>query len=133
LPEESITSEVRAFIADYIDSVVQLEILLLLHAQPDKQFGAADIATQLRIDSAWADAQLAQLCRRGLVTSSGQPVIYHYGPADPRLGRSVDELIKAYADRRVSVISLIFSKPVDKIQSFADAFRIRPRKDKTDG
>ena len=33
---------------------------------------------------------------------------------------------------RVTVIGMIFSKPIDKIRSFADAFRIR--KDKpTDG
>jgi len=36
----------------------------------------------------------------------------------------------SYADRRVTVIGLIFSKPVDKIRSFADAFRIR--KDRSD-
>jgi hypothetical protein len=132
LSEDSIPSEVRAFIAENIDSVVQLEILLLLHAHPGNDFTAAQISTQLRIDPAWAEDQLEHLCRRALLTCAQQsPHVYRYGPTDAQLAQSVDDLIKAYADRRVSVISLIFSEPVDKIQSFADAFRIR--KDKNDG
>ena len=41
------------------------------------------------------------------------------------LHRAVAGLAREYAARRVTVIGLIFSKPVDKIRSFADAFRLR--------
>jgi hypothetical protein len=130
--EEAIPQEVRSLISDHIDSVVQLEILLMLHAKPDADWSAADVSTQLRIDPAWAEGQLAHLCARGLLQCSDQtPRTYRFGPKDPRLITATIELARAYADRRVTIISLIFSKPVDKIQSFADAFRLR--KDKSDG
>ena len=45
-----------------------------------------------------------------------------YGP-EPIDDRSA--LDRAYAERRVTVINLIFSKPIDKLRSFADAFRIK--------
>jgi hypothetical protein len=36
----------------------------------------------------------------------------------------VDEVAAAYPRFRVSIINLIFSKPIDKIRTFADAFRL---------
>ena len=126
MSEEAIAPEVRAFIAAHIESVVQLEILLLLHGAAGASHSAADLSTQLRIDPAWAEAQLADLCTRGLLRcAEGPPATYQFAAKDPSVAEAVDALAKAYADRRVSVISLIFSKPIDKIRSFADAFRIR--------
>jgi hypothetical protein len=46
----------------------------------------------------------------------------------PALDAAVAQLAKDYAERRVSVITLIFSKPVDKLRTFADAFRLRKDK-----
>jgi hypothetical protein len=130
--DPQIAQEVQAFIADHIESVVQLEVLLLLHANPQRIFSAADIATELRIDPAWAGEQLVNLCSRGILacTSPAQG-LYRYGPRIPEMDRAITGLAQAYADRRVTVIGLIFSKPVDKIRSFADAFRLR--KDKPPG
>ena len=47
---------------------------------------------------------------------------------DPELDQAVVRLAKDYAERRVTVITLIFSKPVDKLRTFADAFRLRKDK-----
>jgi hypothetical protein len=41
------------------------------------------------------------------------------------MDRAIAGLAQAYTDRRVSVITLIFSKPVDKLRSFTDAFKLR--------
>ena len=41
------------------------------------------------------------------------------------LDELVGSLEKVYEERRVSVITLIYSKPVDKVRTFADAFRLR--------
>lgn len=130
MSEQDVPSEVRQLIAERIDSVVQLEILLQLLSAPEKTWSPDQIAKQLRIDPKWADGQLAELQARGLVAQPA-PGVFQYGPATPELDQAVRMLDKAYTDRRVTVISLIFSKPVDKLRSFADAFRIR--KDQTDG
>ena len=44
---------------------------------------------------------------------------------------TISALAKAYSERHVAVFTLIFSRPVDPIQSFADAFKLR--KDRSDG
>lgn len=130
--EEGISPQVRAFIAGQIDSVVQLEMLLLLHADAERAWSAADLAKELRIEPNWAGAQLTALAQRGLlgvVDATG--LTYRYGPNTPELATTVEGLAQAYADRRVTIISLIYSKPVDTLKSFADAFRLR--KDTPDG
>jgi hypothetical protein len=123
-----ISQEVRALIAERIDSLVQLEVLLLLRAAPDRPWTAAEVAQALRIDPTWATGQLGDLAARGLLASADVPGAYRYAPATPELVRAVTQLEKDYAERRVTVITLIFSKPVDKLRSFADAFRLRKDK-----
>ena len=127
--DNDIAAHVRAFIAERVDSVAQLEVLLLLHARPDRGWTARDVAAELRIDPNWAERQLAELPRRALAAASGES--YRYAPATAELADAVAGLAKAYAERRVTVINLIFSRPADTLRSFADAFRLR--KDKPDG
>ena len=131
MAEHGITPRVRQFITDHIDSVMQLEVLLLVAAQPAQAWTPADLAAQLRIDPAWVEAELRGMAARGLLhVTENTPPTFRYEPRSSDLVEAIDELARAYADRRVTVIGLIFSKPVDKLRSFADAFRIR--KDRSD-
>jgi hypothetical protein len=131
--DEGIPQEVRAFITEHIGSVLQLELLLLLQKKRDRDFDAAEVVQELRIDPSWAAGQLDDLCAIGILAcdESNGTRRYRYSPKTPLLDSAVRSLDRAYTDRRVSVISLIFSKPTDKLRSFADAFRVR--KDKSDG
>jgi predicted transcriptional regulator len=130
--QEDIPPEVRAFIADHLGSVVQLETLLMLHEAPDRAWTAEDVASSLRIDPAWAEAQLATLRDDGLAKSDeGTPGHFRYAPRDAATRAAVDALAVTYSERRVTVISLIFSKPADNLKAFSDAFRLR--KDKPNG
>ena len=132
MTDDGIPPEVKSFVADNIDSVVQLEALLLLHARPDRSFTPAELAKELRIDPAWAEPNLKQLCGRQIVVcDESADHRYQYSPQSDQLKRTIDALANCYATRRVSVIALIFSKPPSPLQHFADAFRIR--KEKTDG
>jgi len=65
LSDPGISEQVCALIVQRNDSVVQLELLLLLHAEPARAWTAAEVARQLRI--AWATGQLGELAARGLV------------------------------------------------------------------
>ena len=126
MTDPGISQEILTFIAEHIDSVVQLEVLLLLHNAPQKDWSADEVARELRIETHGAAAQLTELCARGLLAcpdeSSGA---YRYHPKTAELDQSVKRLALAYDERRVSVINAIYSKPVDKLKSFADAFRLR--------
>ena len=126
MADEGISPQVRAFIADYVESAVQLEVLLLLAGRRDRGWSAADVAQELRIETGWVDEQFHVMSAKGLLGSDpADPSRCRFAPKSPDLDRAVTELAKAYADRRVTVIGLIFSKPLDKIRDFADAFRFR--------
>jgi predicted DNA-binding transcriptional regulator len=136
LGESDIAQNIRDFIGEHIESVLHLELLLLLYAQPQRTYTAEEVTRELRIDANWVAAQLAQLCQHGILSSTTDtaPIGYQYRPDKPELDVAVRGLAAAYAQRRVSVINLIVNKPSDKLRSFAEAFRFRKDgKDKDNG
>ncbi len=129
MDDAAISQPVRSLIADRIDSVVQLELLLLLHGSAGRAWAGDAVAQQLRIDPAWARGQLGELAARALAEpASDDAAAFRYAPATPELDAAVAQLARDYAERRVTVITLIFSRPVDKLRTFADAFRLRKDK-----
>lgn len=134
MTDAGIPDEVRAFIAEHIDSVEQVEVLLLLRRSGDREWTADAVSDELRTNPGSAAERLADLTARRLIAPAGgapERPGYRYAPGTPALDQAVRGLDQAYAERRVSVINLIFSKPIDKIRTFADAFRLR--KDGRDG
>lgn len=128
-----ISDEVRTLLTQQLDSVVQLELLLLMHSRPAQSWSAEDVARDLRIEPNSAAKQLAQLRDRGFLRQDEQDAgRFRYAPASPRVDAVVNELASTYQSRRVTVISLLYSRPTDTLRSFADAFRIF-RKEKDDG
>jgi hypothetical protein len=122
----SVPASVQRFIAGEIESVAQLEVLLLLRAATDKSWTAAEVARALVIRRETAAHWLDDLTVRGLLRKHGGR--YRYDPATGETDRTIDQLAESYAKYRVAVIALIFSKPSDRVSVFADAFRIRRRK-----
>jgi hypothetical protein len=121
---------VRQLIADSIDSVEQLEILLLLQQHPARTWTAESVARELRVSPLSAGDRLEDLTRDALlVRVKGNEEEYRYAPGSAALDEAARGLATAYTERRVTVINLIFSKPVDKIRTFADAFRLRKKED----
>ena len=132
MSQNELPQDAKRLIADHITSVEQLEILLLLHGQPDQQWSVKAVAEQMRTSEQSAASRLADLEARGFLKSSdGLDATYRFLPADPRRAREVDELAQVYGERRYTVIDLIFSKPIDNLRVYADAFRFR--KDDSDG
>jgi predicted ArsR family transcriptional regulator len=127
---EGIPADVERFIAETISSVEQLEVLLLLHGTSPQEWTAETVARELRIAAASAARRLANLRARGLLSSSNEPEpTYRFSPREPDDATVVGALAETYATRRVSVITLIFSKPNDAVRLFADAFKIRQEDD----
>lgn len=130
MAELVIPQNVQALIAAHISSVVQLELLLLLHGEPARERTPTDISKELRVDAGWVAGQLRELAAAGLLTQTDGPnPAFRYQAARPELHDAVEGLARAYTERRVTVIGLIFSKPSDPIRSFTDAFRLRRDKE----
>lgn len=125
--ESGVPAPVRRFIAGHIESVGQLEVLLLLRAAADKQWTTDEVARAVVTQPASAAGWLEQLRADGLLELSGER--YRYSPPDAGLERAVDDLAESYAKYRVAVIGLIFSKPNEHVRDFAEAFRLRRPRD----
>jgi hypothetical protein len=127
--DEDIPHNVRVFISEHIHSVLELESLLLFAAAPDRSWTAEQLSRELRINMQWAAEQIAELAKRETIAvDAATPMHYRYAPRDGTKAQTVKDVARAYADRRVAVIQLIYSKPGDPVQSFADAFRFRKGK-----
>ena len=119
-------AELQQFVEQHIESLAELEAVLLLREDPTRTWTPAQVAKVLYTMTEMCASQLADLARRGLLEHSTSPEAgYRYRPASVELDRLVGDLAAIYQQRRVAVITLIYSKPVNKVQSFADAFRLR--------
>jgi predicted ArsR family transcriptional regulator len=129
-----IPPRVQRFILTHIDSIEKLEVLLLMRARAEREWTARDVSQELRITEASAAARLEDLtARRLLAVTEGPPPSYRFRPASAEDAQDVSALQETYSTRRVSVISFIFSKPLDKVRGFADAFRLKRDKDEGHG
>ena len=126
-----IPPRVQRFISTHIDSIEKLEVLLLMRARAEREWNARDVSLELRITEASAAARLQDLTASRLLVEKGNPSSYRYSPASSEDAQDVAALQETYSTRRVSVISFIFSKPLDRVKGFADAFRLK--RDKDDG
>ena len=60
-PKNQISEELRTFIKDKIQTVLRLEVLLLLHNQQSRSFTAAEIASELGCETEPTHEQLRAL------------------------------------------------------------------------
>lgn len=129
---DEIPTHVQRFIVEQVRSVVELELLLLMQAAPDRAWTAAELAGELRVAQAWAERELDDLTQRGIVVSGpGPDRNFRYQPRSREIDATIRELARVYSERRVTVTQMIFTAPADPIQIFSDAFRLR--KDESDG
>jgi DNA-binding MarR family transcriptional regulator len=122
----NIPPEIDEFLAAHIDSVEQLEVLLLLHHAPDQSWTADAVAKVLYSQPASVARRLASLAQHQLLDEKpGSPPAYRYAPTPASRDALVRLLAEVYRERRVAVISAIASRPMDNVRAFSDAFLFR--------
>jgi hypothetical protein len=119
-------AELTGFLLRTVDSVAELEALLLAHGNPAIEWDAAVLAARLYVPERAAQDVLVALHRRGLLHPAGER--YAYQPASDALRQSVDQLAVWYPRALVAITRLIHSKPGAAVRGFADAFRLREDK-----
>lgn len=127
--QSALPENVRRLIAEHITSVEQLEVLLLLARSDGRRWTPEAVSEELRTSVTSARARLGDLERRGFLSSTAEGC--RFEPSVPQAREAVEALAATYAERRYTVIDLIFSKPIDNLRVYANAFRFR--KDDPDG
>lgn len=118
-------AHLRAFLYSCIDSLDQLEILLLLRST-GTAWTARAVAHELQVYDARARALLDALAARGLVRATVRgETEYVFQPSTDVLAGYCEELADHYLRSRLEVVRFVSALPPPSIRSFAKAFRLR--------
>ena len=115
MEDADFSDEFCRFLQNCVPSVQAAELLLQL---------ATDPAVELRPRDA-AETKLLQAFHAGGLAMASVDQAYQYRPANETLHGHVQRLAKAYEERPVTLIRIIYALRDGKIRSFADAFRVR--------
>lgn len=116
------------FLQTTIPAVDAAELLLLLRRMPEASWSAAELTAKLRPSVPIPDADAAKFLdafqARGLITTTDERRV-QYHPASEELRMYGDMLALAYKERPVTLIRMIYALRDSRIQTFADAFKLR--------
>jgi hypothetical protein len=125
VPEIDIPPNVVRFVMDYIDTVPQLETLLMMNRSRDRDWTVAEVAAHNYITLHRADETLAALRRRSLVSNAESTHHFRFSPATQEIADLVDELARCYQVSLSRIATLIHSKPSASVTEFARAFDLK--------
>jgi hypothetical protein len=113
--------DISQFVRAYIPSVWALEILLLLHADPQRRWLASELLKELRASTTLVNENLSRFERHGLALKDEAG--WHFASANFWLRSMADRLSALYRERPMYTMGLIARE--DPLHSLAEAFRIK--------
>lgn len=125
MTEPAIPQQVLQFIAGQIDTVPQLECLLLLHQDDSRSWLADDVAARIYISRETARVILQTLERRHLITSDGDPPRFRFSPTEVTSRELVAEVAGTYKRHLVPIATFIHSRASASVREFARAFDLK--------
>ena len=128
MPDDLIPDEIKQFLIENIDSIAELEGLLLLRSNPNELWSANALAQRLYATQEQIENVLARLQTLGFLAIKGDnPTTYFYKPRSAGLAQTVDRIAEVYSKYLIPVTNLIHAKSETRIQEFADAFKLRKK------
>ena len=122
MADQYVPDTVRDFIVKHIDSVAQIEALLLVRSNPQERWNVSQIAARLYASEPEVAEALDRLCTAGLLILDNGT--YRLEGVSPENAVLIQDLLTIYARHLIPVTNIIHAKP-RRIRSFADAFRFR--------
>lgn len=106
----------------YIDNLDSLEVVMLLYREQVRAWTADQVASRLRISARVARRELERMSARGIATLGDA---FRFDGSDPDRAAAVARVAAVYGTRRIELINYVASQTLKRIQSIADAFRIK--------
>jgi len=121
-----IPARVLQFLAERIDTVPQLEALLLLWENPQRLWSEEELVARVYVSRPVA-AQILQALQRQLLvtTESAQATHYRYNPQWDPSGEVMPEVASAYRRHLVQLATFIHSRASTAVREFARAFDLK--------
>jgi hypothetical protein len=122
--------DVKDFVREWILTPVHLDVLIFLHAEPERAATVAEIAEAQHgnsgaVEAAVAHFDLARLLER---VPKGSLVAYRYAPENAGLRAAVERVVDAYNRIPVQLLRAVYDRPPAPVRSFSDAFRLHKPK-----
>jgi hypothetical protein len=120
-----IPAPVRRFLEECIDSVPQLEALLIMLDEPQRLWTAADIGARTYVSYAEATKVLDRLSRRSLIHSDDSGAHFRIDVGDGAKRALIDEVARTYRANLTQIATFIHEKPPAPLKEFARAFDLK--------
>ena len=121
----AIPDVVLRFIEENIDTVPELETLLMMRQAEDRGWDVSEIAARNYISEQRAQETLEALRRRGLLSLDAEARRYRFEPPADETRVLVAEVAETYQRNLARIAMLIHSKPSSSIKEFARAFDLK--------
>lgn len=138
LPSGSSTIFVQRLLRDHIESYEQLELLLLLRAEPDHPWTVDALSARLRIPASLVLLALDALQTAGFVNARpfGAEKQYACVAQTDYVEATLARLVQAYREHPIPILKQMSANAIERVRTaalrtFADAFILR--KDNKDG
>ena len=116
-------ADVLDFLDKSIDSIPELETLLMMSEVPGQPWTEALVASRSYVPTNTARSILETLLRKRLITEAADG--YRFGPADDAQRALVERLGKTYRSNLVAVANFIHKKASASVMAFARAFDLK--------
>lgn len=128
---EALPEDVVGFLAEYVESVDQLEILRVLGENRQREWEATALCRVLQADPKTLESHLKALQARGLLTAAKRAdgLACRYSAGTPELEAKLSRLLKYYRERPVTMIRLVYDRARNPLRSLADKFWNRKEAD----
>jgi hypothetical protein len=108
MPSDHLPANAQRFLAQDVTSVMQLELILVLHRDASVSWTADALARELRTSQVWVAEELERLTAAAVVRSDDDRAGHRLDVVGAR-GAGLDEIAASYPQRRTSIINLIFA------------------------
>jgi hypothetical protein len=123
---DGLPSDVVHFVNDSIDSIEQLELLVMLIDSSHRYWDAASAGRALGVNPWTTQRDLERLATRNLLAVNlGNEVSYRFEPGSPRLRTTSEVFAAAYRNNPRALFRLVAERQTRAVRDFADAFRFR--------
>ena len=130
MEDAAFSDEFCRFLRAAVPSVDAAELLLTVQREPDRWWSALDAAAALRPATVLAEGAAAEYFAvfqaAGLLAVAPDRRV-QYKPGNGILDAHARTLEQAYRERPVTLFRVIYALRDGRIQSFADAFKLRRR------
>lgn len=121
MADSRVPADVQSLLLDQLESLDQLEILLLLQRRSLEDWSPQQVADELQMRASVVEEELLVLAERGLlaVVGTAEESRFRYGSVSTELARGVERLAETYAEQRVEVMRLMTAHAIQRLREDA--------------